>query len=128
MISIKEIKPTYFKTHFPIDRASFQWHNKNKSGGNFGYNLIYPELNERGFKKTLMLSGYYDIKGNIYNLRLSEGFTAGFNLPVWSLKDLTTLTSYIKTFLAWKEGKGTSPIINETELLTIKEQLSIIGF
>lgn len=128
MINIKDIKPNTFKASFPIERATFQWHNKNKQGGNFGYNLIYPQLNEYGHKITFMLSGYYNKDGNIWSMRLSKGFNAGFKLPIWSLESMNVLIDYIKRSQAWEDGKAPSPEVKESELLTEKEQLKLLGF
>lgn len=62
MINIKELNGNKLKKSLGIEKAAFRWHNKNKSGGNFGINLYNI------FGKNYELTGRYNKDGQIFSL------------------------------------------------------------
>ena len=66
MININELKGFNLKKDINLKRVIKRWHNKNKSGGNFGINLM------TGGPKDYELTGYHTINGDIYSLGLGE--------------------------------------------------------
>ncbi len=67
-MNIKEVKGTAFKKALGCKSASFRWHNKNKSGGNFGFEI-------RGFRgHDLEINGYYGCDGSISQVRFGRVF------------------------------------------------------
>ena len=126
MINIKELKGQEIKKQLNAFSCAFRWHNKNKSGGNFGINIYFTKEFNRDTDKEI--TGYYNKEGNIYSLNFSPLYSAGGNIPIWALKDLDALFNYIKDVIGWEKGLNNSPIVNESQLLTTKEQLNLIGF
>jgi hypothetical protein len=90
-VNIKDIKPTEIRHQMGAESVGYQWHNKNKSGGNFGYNINYE-----GGDKYYMIKGRYDTTGKIRSASISRGFTAGKSVPQDKLTDLTRLLNYLK--------------------------------
>ena len=104
MINIKEFKGNLIKKQLGANSASFRWHNKNKSGGNFGINIYFAKEFNRETDREF--TGYYNKEGEIYNLSYSPLYSAGGNIPIWALKDIPTLFDYIHKFELWESGKG----------------------
>ena len=65
MITINELTGAKLKKALHLKKASKGWHNKNKSGGNFGINMVTQD--HRFFE----LTGHHDTQGVIYHLALS---------------------------------------------------------
>ena len=126
MINIKDFKGRIIKKYLKCNSASFRWHNKNKSGGNFGINIYFQKEFNRETDKEF--TGYYNKDGFIYSLCFSPLYSAGCNIPIWALKDIETLFNYVKNVLEYEKGLKESPKIKDIELLTKKEQLKLIGF
>lgn len=124
MINIKEFNGNLVKKQLNAHRAGFRWHNKNKSGGNFGINIYFAEQFNRETDKEF--TGYYNTDGVIYNLSFSALYSAGGNIPIWALKDIPTLFNYVKQVIGWEKGLNSSPEIKESELLSRKEQWELI--
>lgn len=75
MINISELKGTRIKKAIGADSVTKRYHNKNKSGGNFGFTIIKD--------KTLYdLSGYYNTEGHVHRLRFGQYWKAGAELPI----------------------------------------------
>ena len=56
-------------------RAKMRWHNKNKSGGNFGFDIMYGDSYNR--KTDAELTGYYDPNRNLLSLRWGPAWESG---------------------------------------------------
>lgn len=64
MLTMKELKGTALKKALNAKSVSMRWHNKNKSGGNFGFNI-------RGVPNTahdFELTGNYNEHGEVFGL------------------------------------------------------------
>ena len=93
MILKSELTGRRLKRDLYLDRANQQWHNKNNSGGNFGFNL----WNEpRGFGKNWELSGVYNIKGEVMSLGFGRMSQAGTEIT--GVKDMTYLDLITKIY------------------------------
>ena len=90
MIYKKELTGLKLKRDLNLMRANQRWHNKNKSGGNFGYNLFSdPGVSRTNFE----LTGAYNTKGEITSLRFGRIWQAGTpieNLQLYVYPDLIT--------------------------------------
>ena len=75
IINISELKGTFIKLKLGAKACRFRWHNKNKSGGNFGINIL--GLNGKDYE----ISGAYDNNGIICNLRFGYIYQAGSLMP-----------------------------------------------
>lgn len=126
MIQKSDLTGQTIKKRLNARRCMQRWHNKNKQGGNFGFNIYMGE----GFvrERDKEITGYYDRKGNIWSLSFGELYQLGTKIPIWALENLDALFEYINNYMKWKEGKAESPKIRKSELLTKKEQLQEIGF
>ena len=51
-----------------------RWHNKNKQGGNFGFNIYFKQVFDRDNDKEL--TGYYNKDGVVYSLCFSPLYSA----------------------------------------------------
>ena len=70
MLTMKELKGTALKKALNAKSVSMRWHNKNKSGGNFGFNI-------RGVPNTaddFELTGNYNEHGEVFGLRFGKIF------------------------------------------------------
>ena len=126
MITKKELTGNILKKNLDAKRVMYRWHNKNKSGGNFGINIYYAEEFNRETDKEL--TGYYSTDGNVYRLRFGSLYSCGINIPIYALQSLNTLFKYIKDHTGWENGLNESPKIQESELLTREEQFKLIGW
>lgn len=95
-LTITDFKASEIKKLSGAERVGYQWHNKNKTGGNFGYNLFFPNPNAIGGRDDYMFSGEYDTTGKLRWLRVSKGFSAGISIPQEKLIDMPTLIGYMK--------------------------------
>ncbi len=66
MIKIKDLNGTYLKKDLCIERVIKRYHNRNKSGGNFGINLM------TGKSKNFELNGNHDTNDVITSLYFTE--------------------------------------------------------
>jgi len=80
-INISELKGQQIKNALGIVRAIKRYHNKNKSGGNFGFTLI---KGDRWFD----LNGYHDLSGHVKGLRFGNFGAAGTPINPKSFDDL----------------------------------------
>lgn len=81
-MNIKDLKSAVLKKRLNARQVCYRWHNKNKTGGNFGINLCGVQ------GKDYEISGYYDTEGNIKALHFGFIFTAGLAIDVKNLDDL----------------------------------------
>lgn len=125
MIKKNELTGSAVKKGLKANRSMYRWHNKNKSGGNFGINIYFAEEFNRDTDKEL--TGYYNSDGVVYSLSFGNLYSAGHKVPIWAIESLETLFSYCKQVIAWEKGNGESPEIRESELLPKEEQFKIIG-
>ncbi len=85
--------------------AAYRWHNKNKSGGNFGINLLTSQnWQDRHFE----LTGTYNTKGEITSLRLGELYQAGSPLTLKDL-DIDRLVNAIKNGMERIKARSVTP-------------------
>ena len=74
MILKGELTGRRLKKDLGLHSAAQRWHNKNKSGGNFGINLIFdPRLECLNFE----LTGHYFPDGEISSLAFGELYQPG---------------------------------------------------
>lgn len=66
-VNIKELSGPKLKKALGLNKATKSYHNKNKSGGNFGINL--REVPEG---KMFVLNGAHDLNGDVYNLSIDS--------------------------------------------------------
>lgn len=85
MLNIKEIKGTSFKKILGCKSSSFRWHNKNKSGGNFGIEL--RELQGKDYE----ISGEYNINGNMSSIRFGYIYQAGVRFMIEDFEELINI-------------------------------------
>lgn len=94
MINIKELRGPKLKKDLGLRRVVKRWHNRNKSGGNFGINLMtFKEPNYE-------ITGYHDLKGNVTSLRVGELW--GVGTTIFS-KDTMHKWTYDKLILLLKK-------------------------
>ena len=96
MINIKELKGNFFKKEFNLFKCRYGYHNKNNSGGNFGLDFY---LNEKFNELTdFTLDGDYNIKGEIFNLKI-RSIRAGLfviTIPKEKQENLELLKDFLK--------------------------------
>ena len=95
-MKITQINTREIKKSLGLDKAVFRYHNKNKTGGNFGIDLIIGSWGNPNFKHY-ELSGEYDLSGQISRLRVGYAYQLGYNIV--EVKDLNELISYIKLMI-----------------------------
>lgn len=81
-MNIKELNGRAIKKALGAERVMFRWHNKNKSGGNFGINILGVN------KGDWEISGHYDTEGNILSLRFGKIYQAGMALSNRDFKEI----------------------------------------
>lgn len=81
-MNIKELNGRAIKKILKAKHVKFQWHNKNKSGGNFG--IWLGGLIGESFQ----ISGYYDTLGNVNNIRFGFSYSAGAEIQFIDFNDL----------------------------------------
>lgn len=75
MINIIELKGNRIKKAIGAESVNKRYHNKNKSGGNFGFTIVKD-------KTWYDLSGYYNTEGHVHGLRFGQFSNAGAELPI----------------------------------------------
>lgn len=70
-MNIKDLKGKRLKKLLNFNRAIKRYHNKNKSGGNFGFTLVKITPSKRKEEVWLTLDGVYDTEGRIRILSFS---------------------------------------------------------
>lgn len=91
MININELKGYNLKRDLKLRRVLKRWHNHNKTGGNFGINLI------TGTRPDYEITGYHNLNGEIWNLSIGELYQCGTtlfkrdNMENWDYTRLTNL-------------------------------------
>ena len=73
MITKKELTGEKLKKSLELHRAAYRWHNKNKSGGNFGINL---DTSANWQELHFELTGYYNAQGQVIGLSFGKQFQA----------------------------------------------------
>ncbi|MCK5013678.1 MAG: hypothetical protein KAS66_07650 [Candidatus Omnitrophica bacterium] len=66
-INMKDLTGPKLKKGLGLNKATKSYHNKNKSGGNFG--IILRETPEG---KWFILNGAHDLNGDVYNLSIGS--------------------------------------------------------
>ena len=85
MIKKDELTGARLKKALDLYKANQRWHNRNKSGGNFGFNLFQSPRHK--FGKDYQLVGAYDTLGRVTSLTFGRLFQAGYKID--NLYDLT---------------------------------------
>lgn len=119
MINLKDITGSKVKKFFGATRASFGYHNHNKTGGNFGFNLIFEREGKvhcgcgvyTQDRSIYQIVGHYDNNGNVYSLRFCEGWSAGAG----NLEDLTLeeFLNFAKKYIADHEAERVRKLTEE---------------
>jgi hypothetical protein len=87
---IKDLKSIVIKKKLNAESVCFRWHNKNKSGGNFGINICGVSDNDYG------ISGRYNDQGLLINLRFGFIYQRGIHMEV---KDINEMFEFIENFI-----------------------------
>lgn len=74
MININEINNRQLKKILGLKQAKYRYHNKNKSGGNFGINFHHPSGN------SYELCGRYRNDGTLTDIRFGKLWSMGRQL------------------------------------------------
>lgn len=110
MLNIIDLRGTTLKKLLGFDRAMKRYHNKNKSGGNFGFTLIKSKNEKRKKDYWFNLHGIYDTEGNIRSLGFSTfDFRKrhDFNEIPESMEDLALkMKEPMKKFEEYIESRG----------------------
>lgn len=77
MILKKELSGARLKKSLNLIRANQRWHNKNKTGGNFGINLI---ADKDFYGDNFEISGYYNTAAIIVGLRFGKLWQPGVEI------------------------------------------------
>ena len=85
-MKIQDIKTIQIKKLIGAKSVRFSWHNKNKTGGNFGINVIGVNGNDYA------ITGRYNITGTVRNLRF--GFLLGISIPM-NVKTVDEMLEFI---------------------------------
>ena len=88
-----ELKTNELKKLLNAHRLNTQWHNKNKSGGNFGLNIYFGATFERDRDKQI--TGYYNKEGDLYGIKYGSMYGIGQKIPKCILKDIKLLSEYL---------------------------------
>jgi len=80
-INISELKGQQIKKATGIDTSVKRYHNRNKSGGNFGFSL-------RKGNRWFDLNGYHDLSGHVKGLRFGDFAGAGTPINPKSFDEL----------------------------------------
>jgi hypothetical protein len=103
-MKIQELKTSEIKKALGFKKASFRYHNKNNSGGNFGTNFIYGEwaLKDKSSDyENFDISGEYDATGELYKINIGYAYQGlGVRLSKEQFKDLKTLIENFKIAIA----------------------------
>lgn len=83
-MKIQELNGTKLKKDLGLRRVIKRYHNRNKSGGNFAYNLLMA--GEKVGAIHFELHGYHDIDGHITSLKLGRLY----QLPFMTLIEFKT--------------------------------------
>lgn len=67
------------------ERSMFRWHNKNKSGGNFGINILGVD------GKNYQISADYAFGGDFFNIRFGYIYQAGMRIALGKVETLEEL-------------------------------------
>ena len=84
---IQDLKTSQIKKGLKANRCKFRYHNKNKSGGNFGINIIFSEFGKEDYK-NFEISGNYDKGGLLYGLSVGLAYQIGFKVDVANMEEL----------------------------------------
>lgn len=84
-MNIKELNGKSIKKALACKSASYRWHNKNKSGGNFGINLLGVN------SKDLEITGQYDLTGQVYGLRIGLIYWSRMSVKPTDFNELMTM-------------------------------------
>jgi len=102
MIAKKELTGTVIKKELGARRCVQRWHNKNKSGGNFGFNIYFSEEFDRATDKEI--TGEYNRDGDIINLRFGTLWQLGGSVPADAIESKTALFDYIRKYIESEQG------------------------
>lgn len=92
-MNIKDIKGTILKKLMNAERSSFRWHNKNKSGGNFGIEILGID------GKDYEISADYNTLGNFFHLRFGPIYHAGMRLNLGRIETVEELCVRLKKII-----------------------------
>jgi hypothetical protein len=109
----QELTGNTLKKLLGAKRVMYRWHNKNKTGGNFGINIYFSEEFNRETDKEI--TGFYDTNGDIRSLYFSPLYSAGGKLPLFAFNTIQSLIRYLKWCIAYEKGLKVSPPATEEE-------------
>ncbi len=95
MILKSELTGAKLKRDLGLKSAKYRWHNKNKSGGNFGINLIAGDDD-----KDSEIDGMYNTKGEVVTLSVGAIYQPGARLSDVPSLTYEKLIEKVKEILA----------------------------
>jgi hypothetical protein len=97
-MKFEELKLKEIKKALGFKSASMRYHNKNKSGGNFGTNLTKGTWGQPDWK-NFEISGNYRLDGTLYDVSFGNAFQCGSNIREIDNIDLNKLIELIKRYM-----------------------------
>lgn len=88
-MNMRELNGSILKKRLGAKKSSFLWHNKNKSGGNFGLSIM------DFMGHSWAVSGYYDTKGDITDLQFGRLYSRPY------MCNFETFESFVKHLYEW---------------------------
>lgn len=88
-----DLKSNILKKLLKAARVAQRYHNKNKSGGNFGINIYFGSTFNRETDREI--TGNYNTEGFIYGLRYGPLYQCGQKIPRPILKNIDLLGEYL---------------------------------
>lgn len=89
----EELTGRKLKRDLGLKSASYRYHNKNNTGGNFGINLIASEEGDKDYE----LTGHYDTAGVIRSLKFGELYQMDAAIDVEIYEKLIDKIKYVRS-------------------------------
>ena len=97
-----ELKTNDLKKLINAKRIAQRWHNKNKSGGNFGLNIYFGDEFVRGRDKEI--TGNYNSDGEITSLHFGNLYWGNQSVPKECFISLEELAKYLNKQMENQNG------------------------
>jgi len=99
----KDINNNALKKVFGFSYARVRYHNKNKSGGNFGTNYVIGEYGKPGYEnyeiENYEIHGAYDTHGVLYQLGMGKAYQVGYRIDPNSITSFDDLVMKFKNVI-----------------------------
>jgi hypothetical protein len=94
-VKFQDIDNHAIKKILGFDTAKVRYHNKNKTGGNFGTNYVYGKFNTPGYE-NYEINGQYDVQGNLIQLGIGPAYQIGYRMDPNNIHNLQELIEAFK--------------------------------